>query len=87
MTKEEKKCVEILYESNAISIIVEHIMNWQLNDSTYKSNMVVLFDTQYYNGYQNTHIDYTLSNIIQIVYEITIMSSSSNYTNTSATCL
>ncbi|XP_033632749.1 U5 small nuclear ribonucleoprotein 200 kDa helicase-like [Asterias rubens] len=61
----EKKVVEQLYTSGAIQIVVAaRNMCWGM---TFPAHLVVVMDTQYYNGKIHTYVDYPVTDVLQMV--------------------
>lgn len=65
LTQGDKRLVESLFDSGAIQVVVAaRALAWSL---TIQSHLVVIMDTQYYNGKQHAYHDYPVTDILQMV--------------------
>ena len=65
LTDLERRLVEQLFESGALQVVVvSRNLAWGLNLSAY---LVVVMDTQYYNGKNHAYEDYPVTDILQMV--------------------
>ncbi|CAG0914379.1 unnamed protein product [Notodromas monacha] len=65
LTPEDRKLVEQLYESGAVQIlVVSRALCWTLSVA---SHLVVIMDTQYYEGKAHSYEDYPITDVIQMI--------------------
>jgi len=65
LTQGDKRLVESLFDSGAIQVVVAaRALAWSL---TIQSHLVVIMDTQYYNGKLHAYHDYPVTDILQMV--------------------
>ena len=61
----DKRLVESLFDSGAIQVVVAaRALAWSL---TIQSHLVIIMDTQYYNGKLHAYHDYPVTDILQMV--------------------
>ncbi|XP_072177738.1 U5 small nuclear ribonucleoprotein 200 kDa helicase-like [Diadema setosum] len=61
----EQKVVEQLYMSGAVQVVVaSRMMCWGM---TLNAHLVVVMDTQYYNGKIHAYVDYPITDVLQMV--------------------
>ena len=61
----DKRLVESLFDSGAIQVVVAaRALAWSL---TIQSHLVIIMDTQYYNGKLHAYHDYPITDILQMV--------------------
>ena len=61
----DKRLVESLFDSGAIQVVVAaRALVWSL---TIQSHLVIIMDTQYYNGKLHAYHDYPITDILQMV--------------------
>ena len=61
----EKKLVEQLFESGAIQVVViSRSLAWGLNLA---AHLVIVMDTQYYNGKIHAYEDYPVTDVLQMI--------------------
>ena len=60
----DKRLVESLFDSGAIQVVVAaRALSWSL---TIQSHLVIIMDTQYYNGKLHAYHDYPVTDILQV---------------------
>ncbi|XP_006815714.1 U5 small nuclear ribonucleoprotein 200 kDa helicase-like [Saccoglossus kowalevskii] len=65
LTEVEKKVVEQLFMAQAIQVVVaSRSMCWGINMA---AHLVVVMDTQYYNGKIHAYVDYPVTDVLQMV--------------------
>jgi len=65
LTHQDRTIVEELYTTGALQIcIVSRTILWSLN---LFSSLVIIMDTQYYNGQEHTYDDYPINDILQMI--------------------
>jgi pre-mRNA-splicing helicase BRR2 len=65
LSRQDRTIVEELYSAGALQVcIVSRSMLWTLNLFSY---LVIIMDTQYYNGQEHTYDDYPISDILQMI--------------------
>jgi pre-mRNA-splicing helicase BRR2 len=65
LSHQDRTIVEELYTAGALQVcIVSRSMLWTLNLFSY---LVIIMDTQYYNGQDHTYDDYPISDILQMI--------------------
>lgn len=61
----EKKAVETLFSSGAVQVLVaSRSLSWGMNVS---SHLVVVMDTQYYDGKSHSYEDYPVTDVLQMI--------------------
>lgn len=64
-TARERRMVEQLFASGAVQILVaSRSLCWGLNVS---ANLVIVMDTQYYNGKIHAYVDYPVTDVLQMI--------------------
>lgn len=64
-TPKERRMVEQLFASGAIQLLVaSRSLCWGLNVS---ANLVIVMDTQYYNGKIHAYVDYPVTDVLQMI--------------------
>ncbi|KAG5673800.1 hypothetical protein PVAND_003817 [Polypedilum vanderplanki] len=65
LTPSDRRMVEELFDSGAVQVaVVTRELCWGLNISSY---LVVIMDTQYYNGKNHSYEDYSTTDVIQMI--------------------
>ena len=65
LTQSDHRLVEQLFDSGAVQIaVVTRELCWSLNISSY---LVVIMDTQFYNGKNHSYEDYPITDVIQMI--------------------
>lgn len=66
LSEAERACVRTLFATGAVQIcVVEHALCWGLDLSAY---MVIVMDTQKYNGAEHRYVDYAIPDLLQVRY-------------------
>jgi len=65
LSHQDRSIIEELYTTGALQIcIVSRSMLWRLNIFSY---LIIIMDTEYYNGQEHTYDDYRINDILQMI--------------------